>query len=303
MQRSKRCQLRNHHMAILITGRSGFLSARLGARLARDHAVRFTSSRTGEDALPLDLAQAAEFDYGVIREGDIVILLAAISSPDVCRNEFERAYAVNVTGTIRFAKECLERGARILFFSSDTVYGAVEGACDENSELRPAGEYARMKAEVEQRFPGEPGFRTFRLSYMFSREDRFTRYLRDCGARGEEAEVFHPMSRRIVHVDDVVAATAALCERWERPGASPTVNVGGPELLSRVDLAALFRDVVDRRLRFRVVSPGSAFFEARPRVINMESRYLAGLLGRSPHTIRDALELEFGRQEATGRRP
>ena len=61
-----------------------------------------------------------------------------------------------------------------------------------------------MKSEVEKRFLGNPFFKTIRLSYVFSREDKFTKYLVGCAQRDEEAELFHPFYRAIIHRDDVV---------------------------------------------------------------------------------------------------
>ncbi len=58
---------------------------------------------------------------------------------------------MNVTGTSNFIQSVIDRGARVVFFSRDTVYGEREDAFDESAVCNPAGEYAEMKREVEQR--------------------------------------------------------------------------------------------------------------------------------------------------------
>ncbi|WP_434517227.1 NAD-dependent epimerase/dehydratase family protein (plasmid) [Dechloromonas sp. ARDL1] len=103
----------------------------------------------------LRLDAPADFDYGNVRSGDVALLTAAISAPDICAREHDRAWAVNVTGTSSFIQSVIDRGARVLFFSSDTVYGEREDSFDESAACNPTGEYAEMKREVEQRFFGQ----------------------------------------------------------------------------------------------------------------------------------------------------
>jgi len=75
-----------------------------------------TSSSGENDLLPLRLDAPAEFDYGKICPGDIVLLTAAISAPDICAREHDRAWVVNVTGTSKFIQSVIDRGARVVFF-------------------------------------------------------------------------------------------------------------------------------------------------------------------------------------------
>ncbi len=282
-------------MAILIIGKNGFVASRLASRLEGTDTLLFTSSRSRENALPLDLRHPDDFDFRRIEQNDRVLMLAAVSSPDICQNEPDYARAINVDGTSRFVDRCLERGAHVIFFSSDTVYGG-GGPFGERSPCHPVGPYAGMKHEVENRFLGNAAFKTLRLSYVVSRDDKFTAYLRRCAASGEEAEIFHPLRRRAVHIDDLADAVAALCQYWNAL-PSAILNVAGPELLSRVEMAEVFRHL-DPRLRFRTVEPGPEFFAARPQTIDMGSCYLSTLLGREPHGLREALAKELTLQDS-----
>ena len=279
-------------MSMIVVGASGYIGKRIMARLAGDPQVWATSTAPRPGAVVLNLGRPEDFDYSLIRENDLVVLAAAISSPDVCANQREFAYSVNVTGTGRFIERCLERRARVLFFSSDTVYGAAEQRIDESAPMNPAGDYARMKAEVERSFLGHARFKSFRLSYVFSREDKYTGYLAECARTGRKAEVFHPFNRRVVHREDVVEAVIRMRERW--PGIeSPVVNLGGPELLSRRDLAALLKETALPDLEYAVIEPAEDFFLNRPKTINMDSAFLPAVLGRPPRTIRQAAQIEF----------
>ena len=54
---------------------------------------------------------------------ETVFIIAAVSSPDICTNEFDYAWKVNVTKTKELINILLSKGLKIIFFSSDTVYG------------------------------------------------------------------------------------------------------------------------------------------------------------------------------------
>ena len=251
------------------------------------------SSTTGEDGhLPLRLDTPADFDYERISPGVVVMLTAAISAPDICSREYDRAWAVNVTGTSKFIENVIDRGARVVFFSSDTTYGECEEKFDEKAAFNPAGDYAKMKCEVERRFSSHASFKAIRLSYVFSREDKFSRYLDACHKRNEEAELFHPFYRAIIHRDDVVEAALALAAHWDSV-SEKVINFGGPQVLSRIEFAQCLDEVYFRGLRFKVKQAGSDFFKSRPRVIAMKSPILPRLLGRPPRSLREAANLEF----------
>lgn len=275
-----------------VIGGRGYVGAQLfssippgveGVRTASSESVGFFRLRLENPQDVTDLP---------IADGDVVFFTAAISAPDICAREHDRAWEANVTGTSALINSAIDRGARVIFFSSDTVYGEREDEFDENAVCEPAGEYAAMKREVEQRFAGSRSFKAIRLSYVFSREDKFTRYLLGCVERNEAADLFHPFFRAIVHRDDVVAGALALADRWhETP--EQVINFGGPEVLSRVEFADCLRESHFPRLRFKVTAPEPDFFKNRPRAIAMTSPVLARLLGRPPRSLREAVRMEF----------
>jgi dTDP-4-dehydrorhamnose reductase len=282
----------NKHSKIIIVGATGYIGKQLHIRASANSNVYGTSSSGGDDLNHLQLNSPDTFNYGIIQPSDIVFLSAAISAPDICAREHARAWAVNVTGTSEFIEKVMSRGSRVVFFSSDAVYGDRRDGFDEAASINPAGEYAEMKAEVERRFLGNPLFKSIRLSYVFSREDKFTKYLSVCAERGEEAELFHPFYRAIVHRCDVIAGALALYERWDE-FPQQVINFGGPEVLSRIDFAECLKQNALPGLRFRVSEPGDEFFKNRPRVIAMSSDILPKLLRQPSRTMAEAAQIEF----------
>jgi dTDP-4-dehydrorhamnose reductase len=279
-------------LKVIVVGSTGYIGSQLYSRAMSKLMTHGTSSKGESGLLHLQLDAPNDFQYEIIQPLDAVLLTAAISAPDICSREHARAWAVNVTGTTEFVENVINRGGRVIFFSSDTIYGERSDEIDEQAACNPAGEYAEMKCEVEKRFLGNPLFKVIRLSYVFSREDKFTKYLSGCEERGEEAEIFDPFYRAVIHREDAVDGAIALVSRWDEFPQS-IINFGGPDVLARTDFAKILQEVALSKLHFRVVEPEANFFKNRPRVIAMQSPILPKLLGRPARTLSEAAKFEF----------
>ena len=240
----------------------------------------------------LNLLEAWEFCFDRISKSDFVVFLAGVSSPDVCKDQSEIARAINVDGTQRFISRFIERKANVLFFSSDVVNGESPQSRDENYLGVPIGEYAVMKSEIEKSFWGNPHFKVFRLSYVFSKDDKFSKYLRECSKRGETADVYNGMSRNVIYLHDVLDAVHALSNKFKQ-FSNTAFNLSGPELLSRKQLAEYYRELVSGKLEYKISEPPADFYYARPRVIATHSLFLEELLGRPATKIAEAMLREF----------
>lgn len=263
-------------MKIALVGCSGYIAGFLMERMKNDtdieSVLRIGHSETAEARL--DLQTAGQFDYELLREIDCVIFTAAVSGPDQCAREFERCWAVNVTGTGYFIQEALKRGCRVLFFSSDAVFGDIPGKIyDERSETCAQTPYGRMKKAIEDCFRGEKNFKAIRLSYAASAQDRFVKYCIQCMDRNETADVFHPFYRNVVTVSDVVSAVMWMVKHWAE-FEQPVLNAAGTELVSRVRIADEINRCMGRRLKYTISFPGEEFYRNRPQITQMRSLYL-----------------------------
>lgn len=269
----------------LIVGRNGFIAKKL---LKRGQYKVTTSNELSSDDVYLDLKNSESFDYSYINEQTNIIFLAAISSPDICNNNYDEAYKVNVTGTKSFIEEAIKKGAKVLFFSSDVVYGNTIENVDEDSKTNPFGNYAKMKDEVEKAFENEKNFKVFRLSYVLSKEDKYLSYLKNCVDKNEVAEVFHPFSRKVVYIEDVLEAIENILAKWD-DFENQKFNICGEEDISRKDIADFYNKATANKLEYKILEPDDSFWEARPRDINITSIYLEKLLGRKPTKIQYAI--------------
>ena len=228
-----------------------------------------------------------------IEEGDVIIFAAAISEPSVVSAQFAKALAVNVESTGEFVETAIGKGVKVLFLSSDAVYGDVESGFDETHPTNPKGAYAEMKSIVEKRFEGNPNFKVLRLSYNFHKDDRFTTYLRQCAENGVEAEIFDPLTRAVVHRDDTVDAILNIAADWNITDKQ-YINCGGPDVISRQQFTEIVKRTALPTLKFKVTTPPAKFYADRAAFSEMHSPKLEKILGRKRHTIQEAVELEFG---------
>lgn len=278
-------------MKIHVLGSNGYIAKRFLEHLDRKEVLTYSRYKKYSDVV-FDIEKYDEFNYDNFKIGDYVIFLAAISSPDECNKNYEYAYNINVIGTKNIIKKLLDKGCRVLFFSSDVAYGDYSCIFDENSASNPFGNYGRMKYEIEEMFKKYINFKVFRLSYVFSKDDKFMQYLLKCSKNNITADVYDSLYRNVVYIDDVICGIINLIKTFDR-WDNYLFNICGSDLLSRKNLVEIYTEVVDRNLKYNVSKPSESFLLNRPKTINVKSIYFEKLLGRTSTKIKNAIIKEF----------
>lgn len=283
-------------MTTAIVGSSGYIANFLIKNFLADSRIE---SITKIDKHPsadfyLDLADAKNFNYSKLQGINYVVFTAAISSPDKCAEEFDLCWQINVEGTSYFIKEALQHGCKVLFFSSDAVFGDIPGHIyDEHSTTEANTSYGRMKKAIEDEFKNDENFKAIRLSYVASAKDRFISYCLNCIKTGETADIFHPFYRNIISVSDVVNVASYFAHHWDE--YAPTfLNVAGKELVSRVRIADELNRLFDNKLKYIISKPGETFFKNRPSITQMQSLFLQryGIIPDNTFTEKITKEME-----------
>ena len=108
--------------------------------------------------VPVGRAEADITDFDAVRAvvrgeaPDLVIHAAAHTDVDGCERDPARSYEVNVRGTVGVARAAAARGARVVFLSSDYVFGGTASVpYAEDAPCAPVGVYARSKHAGETR--------------------------------------------------------------------------------------------------------------------------------------------------------
>jgi dTDP-4-dehydrorhamnose reductase len=89
--------------------------------------------------------------------GDCVYLAFGLTNLNWVHAHPHESRMVNVEATMRVADRALDRGARVVFISSEQVFDGSQGGYDEASTPNPLTEYGRQKAEVENRLVDRGG--------------------------------------------------------------------------------------------------------------------------------------------------
>lgn len=263
-------------MKIALVGSSGYIAGYLLHSFEKeahiDYVLKVGQSENAD--VYLNLLEPEKFDYDILEEIDLIVFTAAISSPDKCASDFEWCWSINVTGTSYFIKKAIERNCKVLFFSSDAVFGDIPGYIyDELSKTKAETPYGLMKKAIEDEFKDNCNFKCIRLSYVASAKDKFISYCLSCVENGITADIFHPFYRNIIVVSDVVNVVIWFSKNWDiyKPFV---LDVAGKELVSRVRVADELNRILDNKLKYKILTPSAKFYKNRPRITQMKSLYL-----------------------------
>ena len=263
-------------MNIALVGSSGYIAGFLLQRFEKEEHIEniLKIGQDGDTDAHLNLLEPEKFDYSVLDNIDFVVFTAAISGPDKCASDFDWCWSINVTGTSYFINQAIKRNCKVLFFSSDAVFGDIPGYIyDELSETKAETPYGKMKKAIEDEFKDNTSFKCIRLSYVASAKDRFISYCLKCIDGGEIADIFHPFYRNVIVVSDVVDVVVWLSKHWNE--YKPFVlNVAGKELVSRVRMADELNRILDNKLKYTISTPDDEFYKNRPRITQMKSLYM-----------------------------
>lgn len=148
-------------MKYLITGGAGYLGSVLSLQLAAGgHSVRVLDDLSGAprggaflQSMGVDVIVGSVVDRELTRRAsdgvDCIIHLAALVGAPKCARAPDLAEKINVRGTVSVI-DARQPGQGLILASTGSVYGRLEGLCEETSECNPLSAYARTKLEAEE---------------------------------------------------------------------------------------------------------------------------------------------------------
>lgn len=266
---------------IYIFGASGYIGSTLKKRLLNENLKVFSVGRSGSDDIKINLSAPDFNELNSIKEDSICIFLSSISSPEVCYKKFKESYEINVTNSSDVISFLLNKNIKVLFASSDVVYGDQGKIVNELSPINPKTPYAEMKALVEDKFIKNKNFFIMRLSYVWSINDNFSKFLISSSRENIKIDIYEPFIRSIVSLEDVIDFIKRFIEL--QANIPNLVNIAGPNFISRVELVEEFRKYMP--IKYFITKPNKSFLETRPMEILMESLYLKNVLERNTFII------------------
>ena len=168
-------------MRVFITGGAGYIGTSLiPLLLEKNYSVTVYDSLifdNGDKLLPYIGNKNFKFVQGDIRDREllsqsikdheVVIHLAALVGFPICRKMGDKeSYSVNTEGT-KIVIESMSENQYLLFGSTGSNYGEVDGICTEETPLNPLTAYGVTKTEAEKLVMGRNNSTSFRFATAF----------------------------------------------------------------------------------------------------------------------------------------
>jgi dTDP-4-dehydrorhamnose reductase len=237
---------------LLVTGAAGLLGTEL-LRSAEHEVIPTYHSQPVPGGLRLD----------VRRPDEVLDVIRTVRPEGIIHAAFNQwDWATTADGAANIALAA--RGCRLVFVSSDAVFGGREGPYDEDESPCPVTPYGAAKAAAETAVRAiDPSAVIARTSIIVGQDGRSsTERLVHGLAAGEPGSLFTGNIRCPVHVADLAAALLELLVS----GHTGIAHVAGPQALNRLELGRLIaiRDGLDpRTLPFAPGSPSDIRLDSR----------------------------------------
>lgn len=237
-------------MRILLTGGSGFLGWNFCKTLRFKHDI---SAFYFQHELFLEKCKfykvdirnrEAVFEMVEKIQPEVVVHTAAITSVQLCEQDRELAYSVNVEGTKNLLEASAGVGAKFIYISTDLVYNGDGSYFTEDTPPEPKSYYAQTKLEGEEIVKGYDNYIILRLALMYGWGNVFTNSFSDWLhtelRAGRKVKVFIDQFRSPIYVVDAIMAIDELISKGVK---NDIFNLGGSERISRYDFALKFVDI------------------------------------------------------------
>ncbi len=253
-------------MRVVVTGGAGYVGSVLVRHLLGDgHAVHVVDNLTfgGQSMMPLFIEPSFSFANVDIRDkaalakeldgADAVVHLAALVGYPLCKKLPSQAHEVNVDGTANVI-DCMSADTRLIYASTGSNYGEVEGICTEDTPLNPLSLYGQTKTQAEQMCVARSNSLALRFAtaYGLSPRPRLDLMINDfCwqALHQRYLVVYEKHFRRtFIHVVDIARAICHMISIWDTLEYQ-TYNVGHESLnFTKEDIVKL----IEKRVKFLV---------------------------------------------------
>lgn len=247
---------------VLVTGGAGYLGSTMVPLLLKEgyQVTVYDIFRWGVSSLlsvisdpNLTIVKADVCNHDNLRPyveaADAIIHLSAIVGFPACAKEPENAMNINQKST-EFIASILKPNQRMIYASTGSCYGVIDGICTEESTLNPLTLYGETKMAGEMATRAAGGV-ALRLATVFGssprpRTDLLINNLLQLALKLREFDVFEGHFRRtFIHVKDTVRAFVFALQHYNTMSGQ-AYNVGDESMnMTKMDVARLIEKNVD----------------------------------------------------------
>lgn len=286
---------------LLITGGSGFLGGNLVGNAPADWETFATYNSTPAKPggavrwLQLDVTNKGTVEKTIDSiKPEVIIHAAAITDSGICERHSEAAWETNVRGTENVVHAAERVGAKVVYTSTDMVFGRGREFSDENDPPSPTTAYSSSKAAAEKiviSAGSENVVARICLSYGRSANSAqcFTERIIENLDRGIPVKMFVDEYRTPIYVRDLCRILLEFSRKEDLAGV---FHVGGPDRLSRYEFGLKICRIF--AFSFDLLIPVSVnefpFDYDRPRDCSLNIEKLVKSVGFRPRNVEEALE-------------
>jgi dTDP-4-dehydrorhamnose reductase len=146
---------------VFITGGSGVLGKSLIENFPKEYSI-FAPSSTECNILDLEKLTNTIQNYNP----EILIHAAAYVNTFGCEKDLKKALASNVEGTLNVVKASIPLSCKVVYISSEYVFGGSKGNYTINDRLDPKNIYGKTKAASEYIISTLPNYQIIRAPFV-----------------------------------------------------------------------------------------------------------------------------------------
>ena len=234
---------------VLVTGASGLLGRELRRRFVSGgwECVGLAYSRVRDGLVKVDLCRREQVEKILTEfEPHVIVHAAAERRPDVVAGDTEKARSLNVGATELLTQLCQERGAFLLYISTDYVFDGRSPPYLPSSPTNPLNTYGVTKRDGEEVVRKYANGAVLRVPILYGEvesvsESAVTTILSAVLDTSKPAKLSDYEQRYPTHVQDVAEVSEKICSRqWAEPGVGVGVwHCSGDDRMTKYSMACV----------------------------------------------------------------
>lgn len=286
-------------MKILITGINGLVGNSLFKLLQNsDHKLFFSSRNLGGLAnYKVDISNKGEVnDFFISQKPDIVINCAAMANVDLCEEEKELCWKINVSGVKNLVDACKRHSTHLTHISTDYIFDGKKesGIYNEGDDPNPQGYYAKSKLEGERVIiDSNISYSILRtiLVYGIHEKANIVTFVKNSLEENKTVNLVSDQVRMPTFADDLSRA----CIKASEKKAEGIFHICGPDQMSYLDIGYRIAEYfsLDKNLINHVKTTDLNQKAKRPFKTGFDLDKAKNILNYMPTKFEDSLDIIF----------